>query len=152
MCNVSVVSCGYHWFFISWGFTTWWNKCEKISTNAHTVIMIIMFQELLAPRFWPCCQLQVIFILKWIMMMLTARRKLSVSLWISQKCLVCHYEIWTINMILTFSGQGGTQVKSGVQWAASWLAPFGFSIVDQISEAATLDDEVKSMNFSVRSI
>ena len=57
-----------------------------------------------------------------------------------------------MNMILTFSGQGGTQVKSGVQWAASWLAPFGFSIVDQISEAATLDDEVKSMNFSVRSI
>merc|ERR1711879_1016222 len=38
-------------------------------------------------------------------------------------------------------GQGGTQVKSGVQWAASWLAPFGFSIVDQISEAATLNDE-----------
>merc|ERR1739838_1030211 len=38
-------------------------------------------------------------------------------------------------------GQGGTQVKSGVRYAASWLAPFGFSIVDQISEAATLDDK-----------
>lgn len=92
MCNVSVVSCGYHWFFISWGFTVWWNKCEKISTGAHIVIMIIMFQELLAPRFWPCCQLQVIFIPKWIMMMLIARRKLSVSSWISQKCLVGHHK------------------------------------------------------------
>ena len=39
-------------------------------------------------------------------------------------------------------GQGGSRVKSGVQWAASWLAPFGFRIVDQISEAATLDSEV----------
>ena len=33
-------------------------------------------------------------------------------------------------------------MKSGVQWAASWLAPFGFEIVDQISEAATLEAEV----------
>ena len=46
-------------------------------------------------------------------------------------------------------GQGGTQVKSGVQWAASWLAPFGFSIVDQISEAATLNDEVRIPKFSL---
>ena len=92
MCNIYVVSCGYHWFFIGWGFTTWWNKCEKISTGTHNVIMIIMFQELLAPRFWPCCQLQVIFIPKWITMMLIARRKLSVSSWISLICLVRQYE------------------------------------------------------------
>ena len=39
-------------------------------------------------------------------------------------------------------GQGGSRVKTGVQWAASWLEPLGFGIVDQISEAATLDDEV----------
>lgn len=38
-------------------------------------------------------------------------------------------------------GKGGSKVKSGVQWAASWLAPFGFEIVDQISEAATLEAE-----------
>jgi len=40
-------------------------------------------------------------------------------------------------------GQGGSRVKTGVQWAASWLEPLGFGIVDQISEAATLDDEGK---------
>ena len=40
-------------------------------------------------------------------------------------------------------GSGGARVNSGVKYAASWLAPFGFSIVDQITEAATLDDEVK---------
>ena len=39
-------------------------------------------------------------------------------------------------------GQGGSRVKTGVQWAASWLEPLGFGIVDQISEAATLDEEV----------
>ena len=39
-------------------------------------------------------------------------------------------------------GQGGSRVKTGVQWAASWLQPLGFGIVDQISEAATLDEEV----------
>ena len=33
-------------------------------------------------------------------------------------------------------------MKSGVKFAASWLAPLGFSIVDQITEATTLDDEV----------
>ena len=38
-------------------------------------------------------------------------------------------------------GSGGATVKSGVKYAASWLAPLGFSIVDQITEAATLDDE-----------
>ena len=97
MCNIYVVSCGYHWFFIGWGFTTWWNKCEKISTGTHNVIMIIMFQELLAPRFWPCCQLQVIFIPKWITMMLIARRKLSVSSWISLICLVRQYENSNMN-------------------------------------------------------
>ena len=42
----------------------------------------------------------------------------------------------------TFAGQQGTRVKNGVKWAASILAPFGFQIVDQISEAATLDKEV----------
>ena len=149
MCNIYVVSCGYHWFFIGWGFTAWWNKCEKISTGTHNVIIIIMFQELLAPRFWPCCQLQVIFIPKWITMMLIARRKLSVSSWISQKCLVRHMKIQTWIIWVWQSGQGGTQVKSGVQWAASWLAPFGFSIVDQISEAATLNDEVRIPKFSL---
>ena len=40
------------------------------------------------------------------------------------------------------SGSGGASVKSGVKFAASWLAPLGFSIVDQITEATTLDDEV----------
>merc|ERR1712203_286565 len=40
-------------------------------------------------------------------------------------------------------GQGGSRVKTGVQWAASWLEPLGFGIVDQISEAATLDEEGK---------
>eukprot|EP00090_Calanus_glacialis_P018273 TRINITY_DN2834_c0_g1_i2.p1 TRINITY_DN2834_c0_g1~~TRINITY_DN2834_c0_g1_i2.p1 ORF type:complete len:218 (-),score=85.70 TRINITY_DN2834_c0_g1_i2:10-663(-) len=40
-------------------------------------------------------------------------------------------------------GSGGASVKSGVKYAASWLAPLGFSIVDQITEAATLDDEGK---------
>jgi len=38
-------------------------------------------------------------------------------------------------------GQGGKRVKSGVKWAASWLKPFGFQIVDQISKAASLDQE-----------
>jgi len=38
-------------------------------------------------------------------------------------------------------GKGGTKVKSGVQWAASWLKPLGFTVVDQISEAATLEKE-----------
>ena len=40
-------------------------------------------------------------------------------------------------------GSGGASVKSGVKYAASWLAPLGFSIVDQITEAATLNDEGK---------
>ena len=40
-------------------------------------------------------------------------------------------------------GKGGTKVKSGVQWAASWLKPLGFTVVDQISEAATLEKEVR---------
>ena len=39
-------------------------------------------------------------------------------------------------------GSGGESVKSGVKYAASWLAPLGFSLVDQITEAATLDQEV----------
>ena len=39
-------------------------------------------------------------------------------------------------------GNGGNRVKSGVQWAASMLSPFGFAFVDQIKEAATLDAEV----------
>ena len=81
------------------------------------------------------------------MMMLIARKRLSVSSWISQKCLVGQIEIKTIYIWKTYSGQGGTQVKSGVQWAASWLAPFGFSIVDQISEAATLNEEVRILKF-----
>ena len=34
-------------------------------------------------------------------------------------------------------------MKSGVKYAASWLAPLGFSIVDQITEAVTLDGEGK---------
>merc|ERR1711962_1588081 len=38
-------------------------------------------------------------------------------------------------------GDGAAQVKSGVQYATSWLAPLGFSIVDQISDAAMVDDE-----------
>merc|ERR1712080_242910 len=38
-------------------------------------------------------------------------------------------------------GSGAAQVKTGVQYATSWLAPLGFSIVDQISEAAMVDDE-----------
>ena len=42
-------------------------------------------------------------------------------------------------------GQGGSRVKTGVQWAASWLEPLGFGIVDQISEAATLDEEVTGL-------
>ena len=86
-------------FFIGWGFTTWWNKCEKISTETHNVIMIV-FQELLAPNFWPCCQLQVIFILKWTMMMLIVRRKSSVNLWISQTCLVGQYEFLDMNLTM----------------------------------------------------
>ena len=40
------------------------------------------------------------------------------------------------------AGSGASTVKSGVKYAASWLAPLGFSIVDQITEAATLDEEV----------
>ena len=40
-------------------------------------------------------------------------------------------------------GKGGSKVKTGVKWAASWLEPLGFGIVDQISEAATLDEEGK---------
>merc|ERR1711892_1230623 len=40
-------------------------------------------------------------------------------------------------------GSGASTVKSGVKYAASWLAPLGFSIVDQITEAATLDEEGK---------
>ena len=39
-------------------------------------------------------------------------------------------------------GSGGESVKSGVKYAASWLAPLGLSLVDQITEAATLDQEV----------
>ena len=89
MCNIYVVSRGYHKFFIGWGFT-WWSKCEKKST--HNVI-IIMFQELLAPRFWPCYLLQVIFTPKWTMMMLIVRKRLSVNSWISQKCLVGQKEV-----------------------------------------------------------
>ena len=35
-------------------------------------------------------------------------------------------------------------MRSGVKYAASWLlAPLGFSILDQITEAATMDEEVK---------
>eukprot|EP00092_Neocalanus_flemingeri_P028423 GFUD01030864.1.p1 GENE.GFUD01030864.1~~GFUD01030864.1.p1 ORF type:complete len:234 (+),score=82.20 GFUD01030864.1:49-702(+) len=40
-------------------------------------------------------------------------------------------------------GSGASSVKSGVKYAASWLAPLGFSIVDQLTEAATLDDKGK---------
>ena len=49
-----------------------------------------------------------------------------------------------------FAGKQGTRVKDGVKWAASILAPFGFQIVDQISEAATLDKEVKSVEHVTR--
>ena len=51
----------------------------------------------------------------------------------------------TIIEIISFClGIGGARVRSGVKYAASWLlAPLGFSIVDQITEAATLDDEVR---------
>jgi len=38
-------------------------------------------------------------------------------------------------------GSGAAKVKSGVQYAASWLAPLGFTIVDQISEAAMVDEQ-----------
>jgi len=38
-------------------------------------------------------------------------------------------------------GNGASQVKSGVQYATSWLAPLGFSIVDQISDAAMVDEQ-----------
>jgi len=38
-------------------------------------------------------------------------------------------------------GSGASKVKTGVQYAASWLAPLGFTIVDQISEAAMLDGQ-----------
>ena len=38
-------------------------------------------------------------------------------------------------------GSGASRVKTGVQYAASWLAPLGFSIVDQISEAAMIDSK-----------
>ena len=40
-------------------------------------------------------------------------------------------------------GSGASKVKTGVQYAASWLAPLGFTIVDQISEAAMLDSQVE---------
>lgn len=36
-------------------------------------------------------------------------------------------------------GAGASKVKSGVQVATSWLKPFGFSIVDEISKATTVD-------------
>jgi len=47
-------------------------------------------------------------------------------------------------------GSGGTKVKTGVQYAASWLAPMGFKIVDQISEAAMLDAKQGSRNCEER--
>ena len=50
----------------------------------------------------------------------------------------CNYH----NMDAWITGSGGESVKSGVKYAASWLAPLGFSLVDQITEAATLDQEV----------
>ena len=39
-------------------------------------------------------------------------------------------------------GSGASKVKTGVEYAAAWLAPMGFTIVDQISEAAMLDSQV----------
>ena len=42
-------------------------------------------------------------------------------------------------------GSGASKVKTGVEYAASWLAPLGFSIVEQISEAAMLDGQVGSL-------
>ena len=53
------------------------------------------------------------------------------------------YKQDTFVICLSGSGSGAATVKSGVKYAASWLAPLGFSIVDQITEAATLDDEVR---------
>ena len=41
-------------------------------------------------------------------------------------------------------------MKTGVQYAASWLAPMGFKIVDQISEAAMLDAKQGSRNCEER--
>ena len=41
------------------------------------------------------------------------------------------------------SSPSSSKVKTGVQYAASWLAPLGFTIVDQISEAAMLDSQVE---------
>ena len=43
------------------------------------------------------------------------------------------------------TGSGASKVKTGVEYAASWLAPLGFSIVEQISEAAMLDGQVGSL-------
>ena len=49
-----------------------------------------------------------------------------------------------IEIISFCLGIRGARGRSGVKYAASWLlAPLGLSIVDQITEAATLDDEVK---------
>jgi len=38
-------------------------------------------------------------------------------------------------------GNGALKVKSGFQTAASWLKPFGFTIVDQITEATTMNEQ-----------
>jgi len=38
-------------------------------------------------------------------------------------------------------GSGAVTLKSGVQTAASWLRPFGFTFVDQITKATTLDTQ-----------
>ena len=64
------------------------------------------------------------------------------NLWSNQKCLVIVSNATNSFYCLYSLGKGGTKVKSGVQWAASWLKPLGFSVVDQISEAATLESEV----------
>merc|ERR1711892_1374521 len=38
-------------------------------------------------------------------------------------------------------GNGALKVKSGFQTAASWLKPFGFTIVDQITKATTMNEQ-----------
>merc|ERR1711892_1199201 len=38
-------------------------------------------------------------------------------------------------------GNGAVKVKSGFQTAASWLKPFGFTIVDQITKATTMNEQ-----------
>ena len=69
------------------------------------------------------------------------------NLWRNQKCLVSIIKASNSFYCLYSVGQGGTKVKSGVQWAASWLKPLGFSVVDQISEAATLESEVNRKTY-----